>query len=105
MCQCILKFGSWIVQQVSRGMQMHGDRFGYTQIGYLHFCTIQFVYFYLHTFSLGTNQQKKELFVIAVHSGSWDTLPGNLTIIPSAQNWLFHAIYQHAFPHLNSSEV
>ena len=42
---------------------------------------------------------------MAVHSASGDTLPGNLTIIPSAQKWVFHAIYQHAFPHLYSSEV
>ena len=38
-------------------------------------------------------------------SESGDTLPGNLTIIASAQKWVFHAIYQHAFPHLYSSEV
>ena len=42
MCQCILKFGSWIVQRVSRGMQMHGYQFDYIQIGYLYFCNIQF---------------------------------------------------------------
>jgi hypothetical protein len=63
------------------------------------------VYFYLYIFSSGTNRQKKELFVMAVCSASGDTLPGNLTIIPSAQKWVFHAIYQHAFPHLYSSEV
>jgi hypothetical protein len=62
-------------------------------------------YFSLYTFSSGTNGQKKELFVMAVCSASGDTLPGNLTIIPSAQKWVFHAIYQHAFPHLYSSEV
>ena len=42
---------------------------------------------------------------MAVSSASGDTLPGNLTIIPSAQRWVFHAIYQHAFLHLHSSEV
>jgi hypothetical protein len=63
------------------------------------------VYFSLYTILSGTNQQKKELFVMAVRSASGDTLPGNLTIIPSAQKWVFHAIYQHAFPHLYSSEV
>jgi hypothetical protein len=42
---------------------------------------------------------------MAVHSASGNTLPGNLTIIPSAQKWVFHAIYQRAFPHLYSSEV
>ncbi len=60
---------------------------------------------YLYTLFTGTNRQKKELFVMAVHSASGDTLPGNLTIIPSAQTWVFHAIYQHAFPHLYPSEV
>ncbi len=42
---------------------------------------------------------------MAVCSASEDTLPGNLSIIPSAQKWVFHAIYQHVFPHLYSSEV
>ncbi len=42
MCQCILKFGSWIVQRVSRGMPKHGYHFEYIQIGYLHFCIIRF---------------------------------------------------------------
>jgi hypothetical protein len=42
---------------------------------------------------------------MAVYSASGDTLPGNLTITPSAQKWVLHAIYQHAFPHLYSSEV
>ncbi len=42
MCWFILKFGSWIVQWVSRGLQMHGYQFGCIQIGYLHCCNIQF---------------------------------------------------------------
>jgi hypothetical protein len=42
MCQCILKFGSWIVQRVSRGVQMHGIQFDYIQIRYLHFGNIKF---------------------------------------------------------------
>jgi hypothetical protein len=42
-------------------------------------------HFALYTFSSGTNQQKKELIVMAVRSVSGDTLPGNQTIIPSAQ--------------------
>jgi hypothetical protein len=33
MCQCILKFGSWIVQRVSGCMQMHVYQFGFTQFG------------------------------------------------------------------------
>jgi hypothetical protein len=53
----------------------------------------------------GTNRQKKEMFVMAVYSASGDTLPGYLTIIPSAQKWVFYAIYQYAFLHLYSSEV
>ena len=42
---------------------------------------------------------------MAVRTPSGTTLPGNLTIIPSEQNWVFHAIYQLAFPHLYSSDV
>jgi hypothetical protein len=49
--------------------------------------------------------RKRNYFVMAVCSASEDTLPGNLTIIPSAQKWAFHAIYQYAFQHLYSSEV
>ena len=56
---------------------------------------------YLH---LGTNRQKKELFVMAVRTPSGKTLLGNLTIIPSAQKWDSHAIYQLAFPNLYSPE-
>jgi hypothetical protein len=51
------------------------------------------------------NCQKKQLFVMAVRTPSGRTLPGNLAIIPSEQSWVFHAIYQYAFPHLYSSEV
>ena len=53
----------------------------------------------------GTNRQKRELFVAAVRSASGDTLPVNLTIIPSAQKWVFNAIYKLAFPSLYSSNV
>ncbi len=42
---------------------------------------------------------------MAICSVNGDTLPGNLTIIPSAQKWVFCDIYQDAFPHLYSSEV
>jgi len=60
-----------------------------------------------HSLSIrtGTNQQGKELFVMAVRSASGDTLPGNLTIIPSGQKWVFHSIYKYAFPHLYSVQV
>jgi hypothetical protein len=33
----------------------------------------------------GTNKQKQELFVMAVHSPTGKTFPGNFTIIPSAK--------------------
>jgi hypothetical protein len=52
-----------------------------------------------------TNRQKRELFVAAVQSASGDTLPVNVTIIPSAHKWVFNAIYQLAFPSLYSSNV
>ncbi len=42
---------------------------------------------------------------MAVRTPSGTTLPGNLTIIPSEQKWVFHSIYRLAFPHLYSSEV
>ena len=42
---------------------------------------------------------------MAVRTPRGTTLPGNLTIIPSEQKWVFHAIYQLAFPHLYSSDV
>jgi hypothetical protein len=58
----------------------------------------------MHYFT-GTNRQKKQLFVRAVHTPSGTTLPGNLTIVPSEQKLVFHAIYQLVFPHLYSSEV
>ncbi len=54
---------------------------------------------------LGTNRQKTQFFVLAVRTPSGRTLPGNLAIIPSEQSWVFHAIYQYAFPHLYSSKV
>ncbi len=42
---------------------------------------------------------------MAVWTSSDNTLPGNLTIIPSEQKWVFHAIYELAFPELYSNEV
>jgi len=42
---------------------------------------------------------------MAVRTPSGNTLLGNLSIIPSEQKWVIHALYQHAFPHLYSSEV
>ena len=54
---------------------------------------------------IGTNRQKKQLFVMAVRTPSGSTLPGNLTIVPSEQKWVFYSIYQLAFPHLYSVDV
>jgi hypothetical protein len=42
---------------------------------------------------------------MAVRTPSGTTLPGNLTIIPSEQKWVFHAIYQYVFPSLYSSVI
>ncbi len=45
------------------------------------------------------------LFVMAVHTASGTILPGNLTIIPSEQKWVFHAIYHLGFLEFYSTEV
>jgi hypothetical protein len=42
---------------------------------------------------------------MAAWTSSGTTLPGNLTIIPSEQNWVFHAMYHLAFLELFSNEV
>jgi hypothetical protein len=42
---------------------------------------------------------------MAVWTSSGTTLPGNLTIMPSEQKWVLHAIYQLAFPELYCNEV
>jgi hypothetical protein len=55
--------------------------------------------------TLGTNREKKDLFVVAVHSAGGDTLPVNLTVIPSGQKWVFDTMYKTAFPHLYTTEV
>ena len=83
----------------------------YCQYFFIRTDTIEIVPFVIHTnccvrfVSTGTNRQKKQLFVMAVRTPNGTTLPGNLTIIPSEQKWVFHSIYQLAFPHLYSSEV
>ena len=53
----------------------------------------------------GTNRQQRELFIAAIRSASGDTLAVNLTIIPSAQKWVFNAIYKLACPSLYTSNV
>ena len=47
-----------------------------------------------------TNIQMRDLFVMAVRTPEGKTFPGNLTIIPSGQIWVFVAIYKQAFVHL-----
>jgi hypothetical protein len=42
---------------------------------------------------------------MAVWTSNGKTLLGNLTMIPSEQKWVFHAIYELAFPELYSNEV
>jgi hypothetical protein len=42
---------------------------------------------------------------MAIRTSSGTTLPENLTIIPSEQKWVFHAIHQLAFSELYSNEV
>jgi hypothetical protein len=59
----------------------------------------------LYLSSVGTNNQKKELFVMAVHSPTGKTFPGNFTIIPSAKKWVFHANYHLAFLSLYDKHI
>ncbi len=94
MLQCIPRFGSLIALQVSSSKP------------YGTICVIQIHIKHLNLLPfIGFNWQKKQLFVMAVRTPSSTTLPGNLTIIPSEQKWIFHAIFQLAFPHLYSSDV
>ncbi len=53
----------------------------------------------------GTNNQKKELFLMAVCSPTGKTFPVNFTIIPSAKKWVFHAIYCLAFLSLYGKHI
>ncbi len=59
----------------------------------------------LYFFYAGTNNQKKELFVMAVCSPTGKTFTGNFTIIPSAKKWVFHAIYYLAFLSLYGKHI
>jgi hypothetical protein len=54
---------------------------------------------------IGTNKQKKELFVMAIRTPTGRTFPGNFTIIPSAKKWVFHAIYRFAFLSLYGEHI
>ena len=65
----------------------------------------------IHTLSfhlsklIGTNRDRSELFVAAVRSSSGDTVPVNMTIIPSGQKWVFDTIYKFAFPYLYQANI
>ncbi len=54
---------------------------------------LHFVFFLSPNHTEGTNREKKDLFVVAVRSAGGDTLPVNLTVIPSGQKWVFDTIY------------
>ncbi len=57
------------------------------------------------SYHIGTNRDRSELFVAAVRSSSGDTVPVNMTIIPSGQKWVFDTIYKFAFPYLHSANI
>ncbi len=63
------------------------------------------MYEFIYACLAGTNNQKKELFVMAVCSPTVKTFPGNYTIIPSAKKWVFHAIYRLAFLSLYGEHI
>ncbi len=63
------------------------------------------MYEFIHACLAGTNNQKKELFVMAVRSPTGKTFSGNYTIIPSAKKWVFHAIYRLAFLSLYGEHI
>ena len=63
------------------------------------------MYEFIYACLAGTNNQKKELFVMAVHSPTSKTFPGNFTVIPSAKKWVFHAILRLAFLSLYGEHI
>ena len=48
----------------------------------------------------GTNNNKMDLFMMAIRTPTGATFPGNLTVIPSGKRWVFMCIYQLAFVQL-----
>jgi len=60
---------------------------------------------YMYPNNTGTNRDRSELFVAAVRTASGDTVPVHMSIIPSAQKWVFDTIYKLAFPYLYSSNI
>ncbi len=53
----------------------------------------------------GTNKQKNKLFVMAIHTPTGKTFPGNYTIIPSSKKWVFYSIFRLAFVELYGNKV
>jgi hypothetical protein len=80
-----------------------GELISYFFLWWPFFSTITL--FLTQTLFKGTNRQKEQLFVIAVRTANGTTLPGNLTIIPSEQKWVFYSIYRLAFSYLYSAKV
>ncbi len=60
-------------------------------------CMLFWLMFHNYCYYIGTNKQKKELFVMAIRTPTGRTFPGNFTIIPSAKKWVFHTFYRLAF--------
>jgi hypothetical protein len=71
--------------------------FGQTNLHSLKSYLLTHIVYFVHFFT-GTYCQTKQLFVMAIHTASGKTLPGNLAINLSEQNQL-------AFPELYSIEV
>ena len=95
MSQCSQRFGSSTALQVCSSFLLCSQTSCYV-CSLIHHCYV-----------LGTNPQKRQLFVMAVRTATGTTLPGNLTIIPSEQKWVFHSnsIYSLAFRYLYSDAV
>jgi hypothetical protein len=69
-------------------------------------CYINSYIIRIHVCMLCRHQQSKEgTIVMAVRSPSGKTFPGNFTIIPSANKWVFHAIYRLAFLSLYGEHI
>ncbi len=66
---------------------------------YMNSCINQFHVFMssLYLSYAGTNNQKNELFVMAVRSLTGKTFSWNFVIIPSAKKWVFYATYHLAY--------
>ncbi len=52
---------------------------------------------------VGTNRQKRDLFVMAIRNPTGKTFPGNLTVIPCGQRWVFVSLSTLAFNFLYGS--